>query len=60
MFLLVRILSRLLKTRLLVTAMFVPVQQVEKYFHEVIKQLVVREELATVLEYVERTWIGGS
>src|SRR5687767_2052944 len=38
--------------------MFVPVTQVESYFHEVIKQLVVREELASILEYVERTWIG--
>jgi hypothetical protein len=46
------------QVRLLMTPMFVPVNRVEEFWHETIKRLVVREELAPIVDYVERTWIG--
>jgi hypothetical protein len=46
------------QVRLLITPMFVPAQRVERFWHNCVKRLVTREELAPLVAYVERTWIG--
>ena len=48
------------QVRLMMTPMFAPPQYTMKFWHEVIKPLITREELAPVMDYVERTWIGES
>ncbi len=40
--------------------MFVPIRLVEKYWYDVVKPLVTREDLQLLIDYMERIWIGES
>jgi hypothetical protein len=44
----------------MLTPMFVPPRSTVQFWQEVIKPSITRGELAPVMEYVERTWIGES
>jgi hypothetical protein len=47
-----------IKVRLMLTAMFVPIRHVEKYWHDVVKPMVTSEVLLPLIDYMDRTWIG--
>ncbi len=42
----------------MLTAMFVPIRHVEKYWHDVVKPMVTSEVLLPLIDYMDRTWIG--
>src|SRR3954468_22525796 len=42
----------------MLTPAFVPPMQVEGFWHNSIRPMITREELAPLRDYVERTWIG--
>jgi hypothetical protein len=44
----------------MITPSFVPPDQAQHFWHQVIKPMITREELVNVRDYIEKTWIGQS